>query len=155
VKVIYQNTIWERIQAHGQRMIIVDRPPNFEQIQATFPKASDSGVLFAYDNTIYNPSGIVVPPALIAHEEIHLHRQRNVGPYIWWERYLSDSEYRYNEELLAHVAEFKMQRVAKDRNFGARLLMSTALRLVAPLYNYTPPRSLQQALKDLQREIAK
>lgn len=134
-------------------MIINERPPNFEQIQAAFPKAVNPGVLFAYDNNIYNPSGIVVPPALIAHEEVHLHRQRDAGPNSWWHAYLHDSEFRYNEELLAHVAEFKMQRSFNDRNFGARLLMATALRLVAPLYNYLPPRTLQDALKDLQREI--
>lgn len=135
-------------------MIINDRPPNFEVIQAAFPKAENPGVLFAYDGNIFNPSGIVVPPALIAHEEVHLHRQRDAGPIAWWDKYLTDSEFRYNEELLAHVAEFKTQRVTSDRNFGARLLMHTALRLVAPLYNYQPPRSLQEAMKDLRREIA-
>ena len=51
------------------------------------------------------------------------------------------------------VAEFKAQRVT-DRNFVARLLLATALRLVAPLYNYQPPRTLQQAIKDLRREIS-
>ncbi len=134
-------------------MIINERPPNFDQIQAAFPKAENPGVLFAYDGNIYNPSGIVIPPALIAHEEVHLNRQRNGGPNSWWDKYLVDSEFRYNEELLAHAAEFKMQRSFNDRNFGARLLMATALRLVAPLYNYLPPRTLQDALKDLQREI--
>jgi hypothetical protein len=136
-------------------MIIIGYPPNFEQIKAAFPKAENPGVLFAHDQIIYNPSGIAVPPALIAHESVHLHRQRDAGPDEWWTRYLEDSEFRYEEELLAHVAEFKMQRVAKDRNFGARLLMSTALRLVAPLYNHQPPRSLQQALKDLKLEIGR
>jgi hypothetical protein len=135
-------------------MIIIDRPPNFEQIQGAFPKAVNPGVLFAYDGCIYNPSGIHVPPALIAHEEVHLHRQRNGGPTQWWDQYLTDSEFRYNEELLAHVAEFKMQR-SSDRNQGARLLMATALRLVAPLYNYTPPRTLQGAMQDLRKEIGK
>jgi hypothetical protein len=136
-------------------VIIIDRPPNFELIKVAFPKASDPGVLFAYDGNIYNPTGGPIPPALIAHEEVHLREQKYVGADYWWEKYLTDSEFRYYEELLAHVAEFKMQRVANDRNFGARLLMSTALRLVAPLYNYLPPRSLQRALKDLQREIGK
>jgi hypothetical protein len=67
---------------------------------------------------------------------------------------LRDAEFRYQEELLAHVAEFKMLR-HEDRNHGAALLMRTAMRLVAPLYNYQPPRTLQQALKDLQKEITK
>lgn len=136
-------------------MIILDRPPNFEQVHAAFPKAGQPGVLFAFYPNIHNPSGIVVPPALIAHEEVHLNRQRNGGPTKWWESYLSDSEFRYNEELLAHVAEFKALRAGNDRNFVARMLLSTALRLIAPLYNYQPPRNLQQAMKDLKREIAK
>jgi hypothetical protein len=134
-------------------MIIIDRPPNFEQIKAAFPKAESPGVLFAFDGAIYNPSGIVVPPALVAHENVHLTNQKHVGAEYWWEKYLTDSEFRYCEELLAHVAEFKMQRT-RDRNFVARLMVHTALRLVAPLYNYTPPVSLQTAMRDLRREIA-
>lgn len=134
-------------------MIIIERPPNFEQIKVAFPRAENPGVMFAYDGNIYNPSGNVIPPALLAHEEVHLHRQRDAGPNKWWESYLSDSEFRYNEELLAHVAEFLTQLTTRDRNFGARLMMHTALRLVAPLYNYQPPRTLQQAMKDLRREI--
>lgn len=136
-------------------MIIIERPPNFEQIKVAFPNAVNPGVMFAYDGNIYNPSGNVIPPALLAHEEVHLHRQRDAGPNKWWESYLSDSEFRYNEELLAHVAEFLTQLTTRDRNFGARLLMHTALRLVAPLYNYQPPRTLQQAMKDLRMKIAK
>jgi hypothetical protein len=146
-------------------VIIIERPPNFEQIKVAFPRVDGAGILFAYDGNIYNPSGAVIPPALIAHENVHLERQKALGPRpgsttqwsgadLWWQRYLEDSEFRYTEELLAHAAEFKMQRHATDRNFGAALLMRTAMRLVAPLYNYDPPRSLQEALKDLQREIA-
>lgn len=134
-------------------MIIVERPPNFEQIRAAFPNAEKAGVMFAYDGNIYNPSGRTIPVELIAHEEVHLKRQDRITPDTWWRAYIADPEFRYNEELLAHVAEFRMQRYTNDRNFGARLLMSTALRLIAPLYNYQPPRSLQQALKDLQQEI--
>jgi len=137
-------------------VIINERPPNFEQIHAAFPRADGAGVMFAYDGNIYNPSGIVVPPALVAHEEVHLTRQRHtyMTPDLWWNEYLTNSEFRYHEELLAHAAEFRHQRTS-DRNASARLLLSTALRLVAPLYNYQPPRSLAQAMKDLRREISK
>jgi hypothetical protein len=135
-------------------VIIHDRPPNFEVIQAAFPKAVEPGVMFAYDGNIYNPSGKIIPPALIAHEEVHLKRQIMHGADIWWDHYLRDSAFRYHEELLAHVAEFNAQR-GPDRNQGARLLISTALRLVAPLYNYQPPRNLQEAIRDLRQEIEK
>jgi hypothetical protein len=134
-------------------VIIIDRPPNFDRVLAAFPNADRPGVLFAFDGNVYNPSGGAVPPALIAHENVHLERQKKVGADYWWDWYLTNDEYRYTEELLAHAAEFKMQKSTNDRNFGARLLMATALRLVAPLYNYQPPRTLQGALKDLQQEI--
>ncbi len=147
-------------------VIVNARPPNFEQIAAVFPMAGNDGVLFAYGGDIYAPGGKVVPPALVAHENVHLERQRALGPApgsttqwsgadSWWHKYLHDSEFRYQEELLAHVAEFKVLKASNDRNFGARLLMSTALRLTAPLYNYLPPRTLAEALKDLKREIAR
>ena len=136
-------------------MIVNDRPPNFDKIVAVFPGAADPGVIFAYDGCIYHPTGGIIPPALIAHEDVHLKRQVDEGADRWWHRYVLDSEFRYNEELLAQVAEFKTLRNVRDRNHGARLLMSTALRLIAPLYKYNPPRTLQQALKDLQREIAR
>lgn len=135
-------------------MIVHDLPPNFEQIRAAFPDADKPGVIFAYDGKIYVPSGGLIPPALIAHENVHLGRQISVGADFWWGEYLRDAEFRYQEELLAHVAEFKMLR-HEDRNHGAALLMRTAMRLTAPLYNYQPPRTLQQALKDLQKEITK
>ena len=71
---------------------------------------------------------------------------------MWWEIYLNDSEFRYYEELLAHAAELRAFMIG-DRNMRARGLMRTACRLVAPLYNYTPPRTLQEATRDLRREM--
>jgi len=144
-------------------VIINERPPNFEQIRTAFPDADKPGVIFAFGD-IYNPSGAPIPPALIAHEEVHITRQKALGPHagsvtqwsgpeLWWQKYIEDTEFRYHEELLAHAAEFKAQRY-NDRNASARLLTATALRLVAPLYNYQPPRTLQQAMRDLRREIA-
>jgi hypothetical protein len=131
----------------------------FNRIVEVFPKASGHGVLFAFGDTIYNPSGAVIPPPLLAHEEVHGRRQtRNAGEIFratqverWWEQYLKDPEFRYDEELYAHVAEFKAQ-MPYDRNLRAKLLMSTAQRLIAPLYQYGI-RSLNQAIRDLQREI--
>lgn len=132
-------------------MIVNERPPNFELIHLHFPNADKPGVMFAYDGKIYNPSGIHVPPALVAHEEVHLIRQRLTSPSEWWNKYILDGEFRYVEELHAHVAELKAQQT-RDRNLMTKLIMSTAARLVAPLYNYEPPRSLQQAMKDIRRE---
>lgn len=131
-------------------MIKIERPPNFERIHAAFPDADKHGVLFAYGEFIYNPSGVFIAPWLRAHEMRHCARQWQAGPKAWWEKYITDDEFRYGEELLAHVEEYIWQaRQTKDRNQRAKLEMRTAARLVAPLYNYTPPRSLNQAVRDI------
>jgi hypothetical protein len=137
-------------------MIKRERPPNFDRIVEVFPFAIRPGVIFAYGEDIYNPTGIEIPPALEQHEAVHQLRQRVLtdGPEEWWELYLTNPAFRYHEELLAHATEYRAQlRRLDDRNRRAALLTSTARRLVAPLYNYQPPRTMQQALKDLKKEI--
>lgn len=131
-------------------MIKIELPPNFERIQAVFPKASEPGILFAYGEDIYNPSNVNIPYALMRHEYRHCARQWQADPEAWWTKYLTDDEFRYGEELVAHVEEYIAQACrTKDRNERAHIQMRTAARLVAPLYNYTPPRSMQQAMKDI------
>lgn len=133
-------------------MIRIEQPPNFDRILAAFPNAGSKGVLFAYGQNIYNPSDIVIPDWLLAHERKHCERQ--FDPETWWKRYITDEEFRYKEELIAHVEEYLAQaRSLSDGNARARLEMRTAVRLVAPLYNYQPPRSLNQAVKDIRRAV--
>jgi hypothetical protein len=139
--------------------VIVARPPNFEQILKAFPDADKPGVIFSHGwddegRRVYNPSGGEIPKALWEHESVHCDRQRAIGTDVWWNRYMLDAEFRYTEELLAHVAEFRAQTSrATDRNIRAKILQSTAARLVAPLYNYQPPRTLAQAMRDLRWEM--
>lgn len=133
-------------------MIKVERPPNFARIHAAFPDADRKGVLFAYGEDIYNPSGVPIPHWLLAHEYQHCKRQWQQDPEAWWEKYIDDHEFRYREELIAHAAEYVEQASqTKDRNERARLEQRTAARLVAPIYNYVPARSLAQALRDLHK----
>ena len=133
-----------------------ERPPNFDQIVAAFPDAVNPGVIFAYGDTIYNPSGQVIPPALMAHESVHCKRQLETvgrvltGPEAWWSAYTNDVDFRYGEELLAHVAEFKAQATV-DRNHRATLLMRTAQRLIAQLYQYPKDFTLGRAMCDISR----
>lgn len=135
-------------------MIIVERPPNFDQILAAFPDADKPGVIFAFGEHIYNPSGKIIPAPLVAHEHVHCaHQSQFVKPELWWDLYIDDHDFRYSEELAAHVAEFKAQLAGLDRNRKSKLLMATAARLVAPLYNYVPPRKLTAAMFDIQREL--
>lgn len=130
--------------------IVVEKPPNFDQIVAKFPLA-DGAVLFAWGDVIYNPKGIYVPQFLLAHETVHGMRQLGQGGIEpWWTKYIEDEEFRYQEEIAAHRVEYAIiaQQIG-DRNARAKLLMATAARLVAPLYGYS-----NKKLLEAQRELA-
>jgi hypothetical protein len=134
-------------------MIKIERPPNFEQILAAFPDADKPGVIFAFGEDVFAPSGDNIPIALLKHENVHQERQRQMAPEKWWDLYIADPEFRYLEELAAHVAEFIHQAPRLDRNQRAKLLMSTAQRLTAPLYNYSDKHTLSAAMRDLRWEL--
>lgn len=97
-------------------------PPNYAEINRAF-KIRGKHVIFAYGDIIYNPSRIVIPPELLAHEAVHGARQ-NGNPAAWWDRYITDSHFRLEEEIPAHQAEYQV----------SRQLKAIAERLSGPLY---------------------
>ena len=134
--------------------IVVDRPPNYDAIVEAFPRAADMGVIFAYGDTIYNPSGFDIAPPLIAHEKAHGRRQAG-DPAAWWTDYIAFWDFRYFEELEAHAAELRAQYTV-DRNAWARALHRTAHRLIADLYQYPKHPNgpdFKQALDDLREAL--
>ena len=116
--------------------IIIDRPPNFKDIVSVFPMASNKGVIFAFNNSIYNPSNIIITPELMAHERVHCARQGNEANTLeWWNSYLNDPDFRYYEELLAHSQEYMtLADNASNRNQKRSALKSVANKLASPLY---------------------
>lgn len=109
-------------------------PPNIAEVEKLVPGIRDiKGVLFAFGDTVFNPSGVPIPAWLVAHEQVHLDRQTD--PATWWHRYLTDAEFRFAEELPAHQAEWKeFKRHVKSREQRARYLLMMAQRLSGPLY---------------------
>lgn len=117
--------------------IVADRPPNFEKILAVFPMAAKPTVLFCYGRVLYNPSGGPVSDALMVHEGVHSERQIKMGVEDWWDRYLVDGQFRYEEELLAHRAEYRAAIEKPEfasRKWRRAQLKVIAKRLSSPLY---------------------
>lgn len=113
--------------------IIKAPPPNYAEIIAAFPfVATQRGVFFCYGGTIFNPDGFTLRPSLVAHEREHSKRQ-NGNPAAWWERYISDVEFRFNEELAAHRVEYASFS-GLPRNQRRLELRQIARRLAGPLY---------------------
>lgn len=120
-------------------------PPNIEVIRSYFPLQGNE--LFAYGDTIYFPNGGDLPAALRAHEECH-RDQQGKDVKAWWERYLIDSKWRFEQELEAHRVELATwTRHMKDRNMKTRLKNLVAHKLISPIYNYTPPVGLHEAIR--------
>lgn len=114
--------------------IVRGRPPNFDEIAAKFPAANKKGIIFTYGDTVYVTGDKPLNEALKKHEAVHIEQQRKIGgPDIWWERYISDPDFRLEQELEAHRAEYRHY---KDygRETARRNLKVIAKRLASPLY---------------------
>lgn len=114
--------------------IAEDYPPLFDEIAERFPAARGKGVIFAFGSIIYNPSGIHISRALFAHETMH-GQQQGDDVTGWWRRYMDDVEFRLEQEIPAHQAEYRFAMLdAKDRNDRRFMTKAIAARLAGPLY---------------------
>ena len=111
---------------------VVGYPPNIDEISQVFPLKP--GVIFAWGDTIYNPSGDKLPSWLIAHEQVH-QRQQDGDPETWWARYLIDPAWRFKQELEAHRIEYqRFCLYAHTRNKRRAFLKDISRRLSSPMY---------------------
>jgi len=124
-------------------------PPNIDAIEKVFPMARKPGVVFAYGKVIYVPSGKVLSPEILRHELVHCTRQQQFGLDAWWDFYLRDDAFRYNEELLAHRAEYKeiCEQHGMTRQQRKQILKHVAKKLSAALYGKMV--TFEKAKKDL------
>lgn len=113
-----------------------ERPPNYDKIVAAIPSVVKyPNAFFCYGDTIYNPSGAFITREKIAHEEYHSREQLAVGVDWWWERYLEDKDFRFNEELPAYIIEYRLFCVHyKDKNQQNKYLNWVAGDLAAEPY---------------------
>ena len=115
--------------------VVVDWPPNIEAIREVLPVKE--GNIFAHGGRIYDPAGRLTPADhhLFDHEQVHFEQQTALGVNKWWELFLASPEFRLDQEIEAHVAEWRsFQRHNRDRNDRSRHLMVMARRLAAPMY---------------------
>lgn len=91
-------------QQENQRNVVKnERPPNWEIINLLNPP---KGSVFAWGEDIYNPDNVEVFEDVQFHESIHGQRQGNQIEN-WWNRYLTDKQFRLEEELIAYAEQCK------------------------------------------------
>lgn len=117
--------------------IIRAYPPNFGAIKKAFPYvAGRPGILYAWGDRIYNPTGVSIVPWVRDHEQVHGESQMRLGSSVksWWDLYLHDPQFRLQEEILAHQQEWQTYQKTKGTTWGEDYLYLIAKRLSSPLY---------------------
>lgn len=115
-------------------------PPNIDDVFRVFPEVRyRNNVIFAHYPDIYMPRPGKLPLELLAHERVHLERQKQVGVEVWWSEYLAFEEFRFEEEMLAHRVELKaMLQLAGDNRHNRRSALKIVTRkFLMPIYGYT------------------
>lgn len=89
--------------------VIYGFPPVYDRVRNVFDIAGKS-VIFAYGDKIYNPFRAGITPDLFAHETIHSKQQALTSPDAWWERYLTEKDFRLDQEVEAYGAQYRYLR---------------------------------------------
>lgn len=81
-----------------------NKPPNWEMLVNAAPIVSAlwaDNLIVTYGDTYY--SKIPTTPDLIAHEEVHVEQQKRAGgPDEWWKLWITDINFRLEQELQAY-----------------------------------------------------
>ena len=131
-----------------------DFPPNIEEIRKAFPLTGNE--IFAYDEVIYHPGAGHLTAPLIAHEQLHFEQQKAAGGAdVWWERYLRDVEFRYEQELEAHRKElYVFCQLTKRREHKWKYADQLARRLSSPTYMiHILGKNIWQVAKEIREGI--
>lgn len=123
-------------------------PPNYEEIKTRFD-IEGKPVVFTYGDILYNPHEGGIPPHLIIHEKTHTKQQGN-NPKEWWDRYLIDDKFRFDQEVEAYRNQYKFfKETTKDRNAVAKFLFKIASDLSGEIYgNLCTHTEAQQLIRN-------
>jgi hypothetical protein len=123
------------IPTTNERMKIINEiPPIFYKLQEQFG-VSWSDIIIAYAPNIYAPREISKGKEV--HERIHIKRQGEIGVENWWGMYLSDPEFRLNEELISYKGEIEwIKQQDYNRNERRYLLNKIYQDLSSSMYGF-------------------
>lgn len=123
--------------SHALKYIEESTPPNFAEVAKQFPLTNDT--VFTYGETLHNPNAVPIDNPLFMHENTHAKRQAAYegGAQAWWARYLTDEQFRYDEEVVAYAAQAReYYKTHRDRNARATYVIGLARILTSGLYRF-------------------
>lgn len=110
-------------------------PPNYVDICKKIPAVKlKKSIIFTYGDTIYNPAGNNLDPALIAHEEVHQVQQEKMGIENWWKMYLEHEHFRLDQEVQAYRKQSLVMRETYNRPMRRKLFKAIVKDLSGAMY---------------------
>ena len=109
--------------------VVIGFPPCYPAIRRALGRPPQTAI-YCWEDAVYNPGRIYVTDQLLAHEAVHSAQQAKIGAENWWSVYLRSVEFRFGQELPAHVAEW----LAHDDARRAVELPLIADRLASKMY---------------------
>lgn len=107
-------------------------PPNIDVIRTVLHP--ETGAIFCYGDTLYNPDNRKLSLDVEAHEMVHSEQQGD-NPDAWWAKYLSDREFRLDQELQAYGRQWLFAKEhVKDKKLLEWAKESMALALSGESY---------------------
>jgi hypothetical protein len=112
--------------------IIKGVPPNIEKIKKKF-NLTGINVVFTYGDTIYSPHSDKLPEHLIVHERVH-EKQQGKEPEQWWNRYLSEDNFRIQQESEAYRTQYNFVAPKVSRQQRRQFLKELATSFSSKMY---------------------
>ena len=111
-----------------------EKPKIYDRLHKAFGVEWEKGLIIANAGTIHTAVKFL-PPAKIAHEEVHFIQQSKMNIDEWWEKYLAEPEFRLQMELEAYRAEVRyINKFIKNRNLAYQLKHDIAVTLASSVY---------------------
>lgn len=130
-----------------------ERPPIYDVAKALLD-FDDRCTVFTYGDVIYNPACLNIPDDIIAHEKVHMRQQESMsvlgkfGPKRWWDKYLSDPQFRFEQELEAYQQQYMFARVnIRGKERLNKYLQNIARALMSPMYGNLKIGGLFEVMK--------
>ena len=113
-------------------MIKKELPPNIENIRLAGFGTDPEGI-YAYAPDVFSLSKKDIPADIQYHEDIHIQRQGD-SPLAWWHKWLTDKDFRLEEELIAYAEQSKRVRAVMGSRASEGCIDEAAGNLSSDLY---------------------
>lgn len=123
-------------------------PPNYKRICEVFNIKGSRSIVFTYDGVLYNPGAGKISQDLMVHEETHVRQQKEIGVDVWWDKYLTDAEFRTQQELEAYRVQWRYAKEHYARYYNRLVLKHISRSLAGEMYgNLMTKKEAEEAIR--------